>query len=67
MHGLNSFLDSFPIFALGPSSLYDSLFNLSKSTLAYNLSSYVIWVLNWKFTNFPLYLVQIPSFKIFTF
>ena len=58
MFGLTHFWILSPFLHLSPSSLYDAFWHTV-------FSSDVIWAHNWKFTNLPLYFVQILGFEFF--
>ena len=62
------FLILFQFLHSGPSSLYYLQINLFNFLLWHTIFySYVIWVLNWQFTNLPLTFVLISGFAYFIF
>ena len=58
----------FPFCIFGPQTPFYLHFHLFKFLLWHTIfCSYVIWVLNWKFTNLPLTFVLISGFVYFIF
>ena len=56
----------FPFFIFGPQTPFYLHFHLFKFLLWYTIfCSYVIWVLNWQFTNLPFAFVLILGFAYF--
>ena len=58
----------FPFCIFGPQTPFYLHFHLFKFLLLYTIfCSYVIWVLNWQFSNLPLTFVLISGFAYFIF